>query len=162
MASEAPTERQTCVRTCEASVLGEQLLRAGPQQNPAVDDAAFGRPAHVGPRLRAPPLHRRCVVVLRGGGGLTADLSFFTLLFLAFYYLTLRRAVTNTHEGLGRVEPEDAHRAVGPVGQQQRHRAVQAAAAVHLVGEGVQVVETIGLPVSVKSHHQHPTEAKRG
>lgn len=103
-----------------------------------------------------------------GGGVVMTDLSIlpfkFKILHQEKIYLMLRRAVTNIHEGFGRVEPEDAHRPVGLVGQQQRHRPVQAAAAVHVISEGVQVIKTIGFPVSVKAtefHNQHPSVAQK-
>lgn len=66
-------------------------------------------------------------------------------------HLRLSRAVANVQEGFGGVEPEDAQRPAGPVGQQQRHRPVQAQPAVQLVGEGVQVIEPVGFPVSVEA-----------
>lgn len=74
----------------------------------------------------------------------------------------LRRAVANIQEGFGGVEPEDAQRPAGLVGQQQRDRPVQAEAAVRVVSEGVQVIKTIGFPVPVKAtelHNQHPSRA---
>lgn len=48
------------------SVLGEELVWAGPQQNPAVDDATFRHPVDVSPRLHAPPLDWRCRFILGG------------------------------------------------------------------------------------------------
>lgn len=53
----------------------------------------------------------------------------------------------NIHKRFRRVEPEDAQCALGIVGQQQRHRAVQAEAAVDGVSEGVQVVQAVRLTV---------------
>lgn len=40
-ASHERQQSRTCIHTCEVSILGEELLRAGPQQKPAVDHAAF-------------------------------------------------------------------------------------------------------------------------
>lgn len=70
--------------------------------------------------------------------------------FRPLIYLRLRWAVTDVHEGLGRVEPEDAQSPVRLVGQQQRHGPVQAEAGVQLEGEGVQVIEAVGFPVPVR------------
>lgn len=72
----------------------------------------------------------------------------------------LRGAVANVQEGFRGVQPEDAQSSVGLVSQQQRHGPVQAPAAVQVVGEGVQVIKTIGFPESVGAawlRNQHPT-----
>lgn len=70
-------------------------------------------------------------------------------------HLRLRAAVADVHKGLGGVQPEHAHSPLWFVGEQQRHGAVQAEAAVQLVGEDVQVVQTIRFPVSVEGQLQN-------
>lgn len=62
----------------------------------------------------------------------------------------LKVVVANVHKCFGGVEPEDAQRALGIVGQQQRDGAVQAQAAADGVGEGVQVVEAVRLTIPAR------------
>lgn len=65
-------------------------------------------------------------------------------------YLMLRWAVVNVHIRLGCVQPEQTQSPVGLVGNQQRHRPVEAKAAVHIIGEDIQVVQPIRFSISVR------------
>ncbi|KAA8579233.1 hypothetical protein FQN60_007174 [Etheostoma spectabile] len=58
----------TCVRCCtptrQLSVLGEQLLWTGPEQDHAVNHPALRQPVDVRLRLHPPPLHWGCSAIL--------------------------------------------------------------------------------------------------
>lgn len=57
------------MHTCQLSVLGEELLWTGPEQNHAVNHTTFRQPVDVSLRLRPPPLHWGRLRVLDEVGG---------------------------------------------------------------------------------------------
>lgn len=91
-------------RTCELSVLAEELLRTRPEQNHAVDHAALRQPVDVGLRLHTPPLHWGCVVVLGEVGGVMMSSSYMCMLkvktAVSSVYLQVRGAVMYVHKSL--------------------------------------------------------------
>ena len=151
--------------TCQLSILGEELLWTGPEQNHAVNHTTLWQPVYVS--LLLDPPRWRCLVILGEVKGflsgsecvvwLNLDWTISPLMFQQWNnnnwnngYLMIRWAVVNVHIRLGCVQPEQTQSPVGLVGNQQRHRPVQAKATVHVVGEDIQVIQPIRFSISVK------------
>ena len=108
------------------TVLPKQVIRRRPQHQININDTRLAEPVRVHPLRAAGGRHKGAeggeqAAVARGRGG------------------------RDVHPGLGRVQPEQAHREVGAVGEHEGNGAVEGHGAVQLVLEHVQVVEAVGV-----------------